>query len=115
MFAGVALCLTSTAAQASEPRDSLKTGNDLLVACGSEKPLEYGMCMGYIAGVIDGFLISNRTIICLPSDLTRGQLRDVVLSGIQDAPRERGDAGYVGVLLALSKAFPCLKRGGGRR
>jgi hypothetical protein len=106
----VALCLTTAPARAAEPRDSVATGNDLLNACGSAKPLEYGMCMGYISGLVDGFLVADRTIICVPAGLTRGQLRDVVVAGIQSLPKERGQVAYAVALLALAKTFPCQKR-----
>ena len=110
VFAASALCLTSSFASAAEPRDNLATGNDLLAACASPRPLEYGMCMGYISGLVDGFLVADRNIICIPSGVTRGQLRDVVVTGIQGLPKESGQEAYVVALLALAKAFPCRKR-----
>ncbi len=112
IFAAFALCLTSNSALAAKPRDTLATGNDLLFACGSENPLEYGMCMGYISGLIDGFRVADRTIICLPPAVTRGQLRDAVVTGMQSLPKERDQEGYAVALLALAKAFPCVKRRG---
>ena len=85
-------------------------GNDLLVACVSPEALRYGMCMGYISGLVDGFTVADKTVICIASGVTRGQLRDVVLNGIQSSPQGRNEEGYAVALLAIAKAFPCRKR-----
>ena len=110
ILAGLGLCLISNPAIAAPSRDMLATGNDLVAACTSAKPLEYGMCVGYISGVVDGFLVADRATVCIPAGLTRGQLRDVVVAGIADSPRDSAQEGYVVTLLALSRAFPCRKR-----
>jgi hypothetical protein len=111
VFAAAFLFLAAGAAKAAEPRDNLATGRDLLAACTSAKALDYGMCVGYINGVIDGFLVTDRTSICMPVGVTRGQLRDVVLAGITRSPKESEQEPYVAALLAVSRAFPCQKRG----
>lgn len=111
VFAAAFLLLAAGAASAAEPRDNLATGRDLLAACTSAKALDYGMCVGYINGVVDGFLVTDRTSICMPAGITRGQLRDVVLAGIARSPRESEQEPYVAALLAVSRAFPCQKRG----
>jgi predicted RecA/RadA family phage recombinase len=110
VLVALGLCLTPNTAIAAAPRDGLATGNDLLAACTSPKPLEYGMCMGYISGVVDGFLVGDRTSVCIPAGVTRGQMRDVVLSGIAANPKERTQEAYAGTLLALSRHYPCRKR-----
>jgi hypothetical protein len=43
--------------------------------------------------------------------VTRGQLRDVVLAGITSSPKESEQEPYVAALLAMSRAFPCQKKG----
>lgn len=108
------MLLATGAASAGEPRDKLGTGRDLLAACTSAEALDYGMCVGYINGVVDGFLVTDRTSICLPAGVTRGQLRDVVLAGITASPRESEQEPYVAALLAMSRAFPCHKNNGPR-
>lgn len=110
IFAAVSVLFAAGAASAAEPRDKLGTGRDLLAACTSAQALDYGMCVGYINGVVDGFLVTDRTSICLPAGVTRGQLRDVVLAGITSSPRESEQEPYVAALLAMSRAFPCQKK-----
>jgi predicted RecA/RadA family phage recombinase len=110
LMVAMGICLPHYSAIAAAPRDRLATNNDLLAACTSPKPLEYGMCMGYISGVVDGFLVGDRTSICIPAGVTKGQMRDVVLSGIAANPKERAQEAYAGTLLALSRQYPCRKR-----
>jgi hypothetical protein len=66
--------------------------------------------MGYISGLVDGFTVADKNVICIPSGVTRGQLRDVVLSGIQARAQEPDQEGYAAALLAVAKAFPCRRR-----
>ena len=113
ILAAIGLGLASNAASAAKPRDMLATSRDLLAVCTSSKPLEYGMCMGYISGVVDGFLVVDRTSVCITPGITKGELRNIVLSGIAANPKESSQEAYAGVLLALSKAFPCRKRRAG--
>ena len=113
IFGALALCLISTSAVATEPSVNIAKGNDLLAACASPEALQYGMCMGYISGLVDGFTVADKSVICIPSGVTRGQLRDVVLNGMQSRRQELNEEGYAAALLAIAKAFPCQKRNGG--
>lgn len=72
-------------------------GNELLNACepGSSETgrgITEGLCMGYIAGVVDDFaalrLVQKKTS-CIPRNVTVGQLKDVVVKYLKENPEKR--------------------------
>ncbi len=98
-------------------RDS---GNYLHDSCQSDN--NFGFCLGYISGVIDGgmreeikqkkmsqIIIRPHWLVCVPHEATIGQLVDVVKAFLEKHPEDRhfNAASLIGK--ALNKAFSCVK------
>jgi Rap1a immunity proteins len=90
------------------------TGNDLWVWCqhtnaSQQKPLDAGLCTGYIWGVVDVFVDAKR-MFCVPqgnSGVRTDQLLDVVLLYLRDHPETRHQPAPALVINALKEKFPC--------
>ena len=89
------------------------TGNDLLERCSasaSANPIQWGVCLGYVMAVAD-LLGQGRPIAgaraCIATDVTSGQLMDVVRQWLERNPARRHIAGAALVAAALQQAFPC--------
>ena len=68
-----------------------------------------GHSMGYIAGVAD---MGYGVVHCAPSNLTEGQLSDMIKNYLENTPAERHLTGDVIVNKVLKTMWPCAKRGG---
>ena len=87
-------------------------GSKLLGWCESDSLHDQGACSGYVAGLSDitstyegsGLL---DPLYCHPEGVTVGQLKKVVIKGLNERPEilHEGAAGLVAV--AFMKAFPC--------
>lgn len=68
------------------------------------------ICTYYVNGVLDGYEIGvgpEKSLICLPDKVSRGQLTLVVAKYLEDRPEMlQNDPEYL-VIDAISKAFPC--------
>ena len=83
-------------------------GNRLLADLKSNDPFERGIAMGYIMGIADrGRSVTN----CMPSNVTAGQLQDMVRQHLENFPGGRHYTGDVIVSYILSQAWPCAKKG----
>ena len=89
------------------------TGNRLHEDCRASNYFNRGYCGGYVVGIVDtieslqarGVLPADA--LCIPDDVTKGQLVDVVGKYLADHPERRNaEAGGL-VPEALGKAFPC--------
>ncbi len=100
------------------------SGNNIINVC-NEDP--NGMCLGYIAGTIDGMLWASDVAAlrsgatgqamrnlahsllgaCTPPSATGGQLYAVALKYMQNHPENWHEPAYVLVHRALIDAFPC--------
>ncbi len=128
-FAAIAICLVTFAigigrgvAQPANIQSPYTTiwdvsGNRLLDSCKSN---ETGIfCLGYVMGVSDGIasrqLVESSTAplswrpVCAPKGMSAGQLRDVVVKYLDDHQEERHEAASVLALVAMRKAWPCLR------
>lgn len=84
------------------------TGNELKRNCG-DTDVNYGLCIGFILGVVDGVLIDTPpdSIICIPDGVSFGQMKDIVLKYMNDNPANLHFPGASLVFYALGEAFPC--------
>lgn len=83
-------------------------GNRLLSDLKSADAFERGIAMGYILGIADrGRSVTN----CMPSNVTAGQLQDMVKQHLELFPGARHYTGDVIVSYVLSQAWPCAKKG----
>lgn len=93
-------------------------GNDFLSWCQRGPP----MAMGYVVGVADNIvgnaeiftdkaeLVSTLKLVCLPKNVTTGQLRDVACEFIRKYPANRHRPASMVVEMSLTQAFPCQKK-----
>jgi hypothetical protein len=108
----VMLLLCSTAASADEsgrPR-VWTSGTELMALCGQVlDQFSTGACMGYVVAAAEiadsGHLKSYRS--CIPKDVTKGHLQDVVRKYLAKHPEQLEFIGYQVAVVALVEAFPC--------
>ena len=92
-------------------------GNALLKSCETKEGSatyyqESSFCTAYVMGVsdtIDFYQGSDEVekFICLPSGVTSGQLRDVVIQFLKKNPAERHKGAQSLAFVAMLLAFPC--------
>lgn len=87
-------------------------GNRLLAALNDDTFHGRGTALGYIMGVHDMMENINH---CTTSNVTAGQLRDIVRNYLTNVPAERHQSADFLVLKALEIAFPCANRPRGGR
>jgi Rap1a immunity proteins len=88
------------------------TGNELLADCTGDIVAQH-RCLAYITGAADG---SNMTqvaleneFLCIPSTVSRAQMKDIVVRYLVDHPDKRHlNAGGI-TMIALKDAFACEK------
>ena len=90
-----------------------ESGNSLLAKCENKKStdLDYGLCLGYIRGIVDvhntfvaGGLILPR--YCLAKGVTTGQLQKIVVKFMEERPELLHQSAGIFVIAAFSSAFP---------
>lgn len=92
------------------------TGNDLYANCSTKQgqfnyDTEWGLCLGYIVGVADTmtqFQQLNKIDTCVPSPVTKGQLRAMVIKYMEDHPEKRAYPASAIVLLTMQTGFGCV-------
>jgi Rap1a immunity proteins len=71
------------------------------------------VCLGYINGVVDlASMIPSlpkpgSPIFCIPSNVTRRQVADIVATHLRDNPEYRNNEALVEIFVALHQTFPC--------
>lgn len=87
-----------------------RTGNQLLTEI--QEPANYrsGLAMGYIMGVTD---VGNGVSFCPPSNVTAGQLSDMVKNRLLDTPAIRHLPADIIIYAVLEPVWPCAKKRGG--
>ena len=91
----------------------MNTGNDLYAACKVDK---FGLCAGYIMGIIDAVILGQtingckkkERCFCLPlrSGVTKEQTIDVVIKDLESNPESRDQAASLIVYFAI-RDFTC--------
>lgn len=104
-LAAVLLASTTTAQAA------FYSGNDLYDWLSGNA--QHGTLRGmlYVAGVVDTL---NDDVLCLPGNVTLGQVRDVVMYELRTNPSMRHLAADVLVRMALEPIWACKRRNPGR-
>jgi len=100
-------------------------GNTLYEWCSTEPSDPHfqqnqSWCIGYIAGVVDGIKTGNvfgqviagstaetTDLICMPAEVTLGQVQEVATLYLKNNPATRHDFASVQVLKAVMDAWPC--------
>ena len=99
------------------------TGKDMYESCthalkgldrsGEFDPHRFGVCAGYIAGIIDFHTVLTtvelvpENLFCLPGDITPAQVIREVTKFLADNPEKHQDLAAYSVILALRNAYPC--------
>jgi hypothetical protein len=95
------------------------TGNELLGVCndGNTNNIKFGLCLGFIKGVSEGFMIGERVFnpqpnqqripYCIPDSVTDGQIRDIVIVYLRQNPEWRHEGAVGAIVSSLRNAFPC--------
>lgn len=81
-----------------------ETGNTLYEKMGSTSPVEKMVALGYVKGISDAH---SGTSICPPSNITAGQINDMVFQFLRSYPEHRSYTGNAVVLYVLSSNWPC--------
>lgn len=79
------------------------TSNDLKNFCNGND-FQQGICFGFIVGVND---LGVNTSFCTPTNVTAGQLRDIVIKFLNDNPAELHKPAVANAMFALRNVFPC--------
>lgn len=86
------------------------TGNDLLTRINSDSSIDRTLAMGFIMGVYDSSLLTEH---CPPSNVTAGQVRDMVAKDLYNGAAARHLPAAAFVSYTLGTAWPCAKKGKG--
>lgn len=97
----LAICCTTAQAEFMD-------GNKLLGNLKDSSYFGQGYGLGYIAGIAD---MGLGVIHCAPSNVTAGQLNDMLKNYLENTPAERHQSGDVIVNRVLKSMWPCAKRG----
>jgi hypothetical protein len=111
VMAGLALLFWGVAYAEEKERPRVWTsGTDLSAQCSHvQDQFSTGACTGYVVAAAEiadsGRLKGYRS--CIPKDVTKGQLQDVVNKHLAKHPEQLEYIGYQVVVVALVEAFPC--------
>lgn len=91
---------------------TFQTGNQLYERCNNSSEVDRGFCIGYAAGVADMLTIQELVgerpkRLCVPVEVTGGQLSDVVVKGLRDDPASRNQTASGLAAISIIEAFPC--------
>ncbi|NYT76624.1 hypothetical protein H0A71_06440 [Alcaligenaceae bacterium] len=81
------------------------TGNKLLSDCEGQYSNMY--CMGYIVGALDTWGARPGLRLCIPEDVTQGQMQDITVKYLRNNPETRNHKATWLVAMAAQEAFPC--------
>jgi Rap1a immunity proteins len=99
------LCLLLTVCGRSAVAAALSTGNEFLTMCDTEEPIGRVFCAGYVSGIAG--MLSDQRLICVPSNVTAGQMKQVALRYLQDNPKIVHHPPASLIAFALIGAFAC--------
>jgi hypothetical protein len=101
------------------PANASQTGNQLYEQCTRERAAptywyDDAACTAYISGFIEGatsfqefWPADQPKAICLPPNVTAGQMRDVVVAYLARNPERRHLSAMMSIVTAAVAAFPC--------
>jgi hypothetical protein len=87
-------------------------GNQLYRDCKSERTVDQMNCLSFTTAAADaveiGLNINGQVMgACFPEHVTRGQIKDVIVSWLEKNPKDRHVRAILISLVALRQAFPC--------
>lgn len=102
--------LLITALMCTGAHAQFKTGNELLADMQDSVSFRNGVSIGYIMGVADA---GNGSTFCLPSNVSAGQLNDMVRNALIETPAVRHLHASSMIDFILNRTWPCAKKRGG--
>ena len=106
------MLFSSNIASASE----IRTGNDYYENCRSlatrqdandSNIYNQAVCQGYTLGVWDSLGLFEKDTICVPLNVTLGQVVDISYDWLKRHPERRQNHAMTAIANALANAFPC--------
>lgn len=97
----LSLLLVCTTSQAQ-----YQSGNDLYGDLIGRTDAEQMFALGYVVGVVDAYIQKE---VCVPQNVTQGQLAEVVTLFLAGRPQIRHQPADVLVVLAVRQHWPCSK------
>jgi hypothetical protein len=97
----IALAFIGSAAQAQ-----YQNGNNLYQDLTSTAVAQQMFALGYIVGVVD---VHIGVELCVPKDVTQGQLLDVMTNFLASRPQVRHQPADILVLVGIGQHWPCKK------
>lgn len=85
-----------------------KDGNKLLANMQDSSSYSQGIALGYVIGVAD---VGMGVIHCGPSNLTAGQLHDMIKNYLENTPADRHYSADSIINRVLKTMWPCAKKG----
>jgi len=124
----VVSCVVIYAHAGAKSNNYVFTGKDMFESCthavngldraGAYDDHRFGVCAGYIAGIIDFHTVATTVeslpmdMFCLPENITTGEVIREVAKYLADTPDKHHDLAAYMVILALRESYPCLEAGG---
>jgi len=114
MRALLVLSLLLLSAHTAHADEYFETGSGLYAKCTGNSAADLAYCLGYTAAIADGMQHENAVAArCItgqfPADVTKQQVRDVVLDYLASDREIRKQPAQFLVYLALVSTFPCPK------
>lgn len=95
----ISLLLVCTIAQAQ-----YQSGNELYNDLIGRTDAEQMFALGYVVGVVDAYIQKE---VCVPQNVTQGQLSEVVKQFLASRPQIRHQPADILVVLAVRQHWPC--------
>ena len=108
----IVVLMFATVGHAGKAEAIYYTGSQLLEECESDSVAKQNVCVGYLAGIADitatydGWGDMTKEF-CVPDGATLGQLRKVVIKGLNEKPEELHLSAASLVFHDFNSAFPC--------
>jgi Rap1a immunity proteins len=106
------LCVITKVASADSEVDGMKLRDWCSAVTSHPKPsdqhFDMGLCLGYLDGVLDFYVISPAIIkMCIPTEVTKGERVEVIKKYLADHPEKLHELAVGLVVNSLSVAYPC--------
>ena len=112
LWIAIVVLMFATVGHAGKAEAGYYKGSELLERCESDSNVDKGTCLGFLAGIVDitnaydGWGVVSQKF-CIPDGATLGQLRKVVIKGLNEEPEKLHLGASSAVANIFYKAFPC--------
>lgn len=98
--------LLSLLLMCSTAQAQYQSGNELYSDLIGRTDAEQMFALGYVVGVVDAYIHKE---VCVPQNVTQGQLAEVVKQFLGSRPQVRHQPADILVVLAVRQHWPCSK------